>query len=95
MGIKNLMTIIKKYASSAINYTKIDKYKNKIIAIDTSIMINDLASIKSSYKKICIHFMNTHSGSTILVGIFYRNTLVFGVRILWCSKIITYCTTTA
>lgn len=39
MGIKNLMKIIQKYAPAALTYTKIDKYKNKTIAIDSSLMI--------------------------------------------------------
>jgi|688.fasta_scaffold513989_1 flap endonuclease-1 len=39
MGIKNLMKIINKYASKSIKYTNIEKYKNKIIAIDANLMI--------------------------------------------------------
>lgn len=39
MGIKNLMNIITKYSPNSITYTKIDKYRNKIIAIDSNLMI--------------------------------------------------------
>lgn len=39
MGIKNLMKIVQRYAPKALKYTKIDKYKNKIIAIDANLMI--------------------------------------------------------
>lgn len=39
MGIKNLMKIIKKYASSSIKNVKITHYKNKLLAIDTNLMI--------------------------------------------------------
>lgn len=42
MGIKNLMKIIQKYAPNSIQYTKVDKYENKIIAIDFSLMIYKL-----------------------------------------------------
>lgn len=39
MGIKNLIKIIQKYAPESIMYTTIDKYKNKILAIDANNMI--------------------------------------------------------
>ena len=39
MGIKNLMKIIDRYAPLAISYNKIDKYSNKILAIDANLML--------------------------------------------------------
>jgi len=39
MGIKNLMKIINKYAPESVSYTKIDNYKNKILAVDANLMI--------------------------------------------------------
>lgn len=39
MGIINLMNLVKKYAPSAIKYNKLSDYKNKILGIDTNIMI--------------------------------------------------------
>ncbi len=39
MGIKNLITIIKKYAPNAIKYTNIKDYKNKTLAIDANLML--------------------------------------------------------
>ena len=39
MGIRNLMKIIKKYSPDAIKYTKIDQYRDKIIAIDMNLML--------------------------------------------------------
>ena len=42
MGIKNLMKLIRKYASESIKKTKIDEYKDKIIGIDTNLMLYKL-----------------------------------------------------
>ncbi len=39
MGVKNLMTIIKRYSPNSIKYTTIDNYKNKILGIDANLMI--------------------------------------------------------
>ena len=39
MGIKNLIKIIDKYSPKAIKQTKIDKYNNKVLAIDFSLML--------------------------------------------------------
>src|SRR5438309_11975475 len=39
MGIKNLMKIIKKYAYQSIKTTKITDYQNKILGIDSNLMI--------------------------------------------------------
>lgn len=39
MGIKNMMTIVKRYAPSSLKYTTINNYKNKILGIDANLMI--------------------------------------------------------
>ena len=39
MGIKNLKSLLKKFSPNSLKYIKLDKFKNNIIAIDTSIYL--------------------------------------------------------
>jgi flap endonuclease-1 len=39
MGIKNLKSLLKKFSPNSLKYIKLDKFKNNIIAVDTSIYL--------------------------------------------------------
>lgn len=68
MGIKNLIKVIEKYAPTAITKTKIDKYKNKIIAIDFSLLIYKMiyAIRKNGYDLKNGDIITTHIHSLLL-----------------------------
>ncbi len=68
MGIKNLIKVIDKYAPSAIKKTKIDKYKNKVIAIDFNLMIYKMiyAIRKQGYDLKNGDIITTHIHSLLL-----------------------------
>lgn len=68
MGIKNLIKVIDKYAPSSIKLTKINKYTNKIIAIDFSLLIYKMiyAIRKQGYDLKNGNIVTTHIHSLLL-----------------------------
>ena len=68
MGIKNLIKVIEKYAPTAIKKTKIDKYNNKILAIDFSLLLYKIiyAIRKNGYDLKNGNIITTHIHSLLL-----------------------------
>ncbi|ARF09617.1 FLAP-like endonuclease XPG [Indivirus ILV1] len=68
MGIRNLIKVIQKYAPTAIKNTKIDKYKNKILAIDANLLIYKMiyAIRKQGYDLKNDDIITTHIHSLML-----------------------------
>ena len=68
MGIKNLIKIIEKYSPNAIKKTNIDKYNNKILAIDFSLMLYKMiyGIRKNGYDLKNGNIITTHIHSLLL-----------------------------
>lgn len=68
MGIKNLIKLINKYSPDSIKNTKITKYKNKTIGIDTNLMIYKMvyAIRKNGYDLKNKNIITTHIHTMLL-----------------------------
>jgi flap endonuclease-1 len=85
MGIKNLQKLILEYAPNAINKTTYNNYKNKIIAVDTSILIyqyviairNNGIDLETSDGRITSHIHGIISKALNLLEINIKPIFVF------------------
>ena len=85
MGIKNLQKLIQDYAPNAINKTVSKNYVDKIIAIDTSILVyqyviairNNGVDLKTSKDKVTSHIHGIISKALNLLELKIKPIFVF------------------